>query len=137
MKLLVGTLGSGRTLYQSYKSNVIPHIHLSYQIIKCLKGLVLVLTIFNEGAYLTWISIFHSWNQPVLSNEGRSFLLKETTWNLILCTFDLKVSIGMQSWMFKIYKLKYFGGYLVSRNNKHVKCAVTKCLQLHDSLGVV
>jgi len=53
MKLLVGTLGSGRTLYQSYKSNVIPHIHLSYQIIKCLKGLVLVLTIFNEGAYLT------------------------------------------------------------------------------------
>ena len=39
--------------------------------------------------------------------------------------------------MFKIYKLKYFGGYLVSRNNKHVKFAVTKCLQLHDSLGVV
>ena len=49
---------------------------------------ILVLTIFNEGAYLTFKSIFHkalnfssvrlwyharihSWNQPVLSNKGK------------------------------------------------------------------
>ena len=54
-------------------------------------GLFLVLTIFNEGAYFDIYSIrpsilvclivnsapIHSWDQPVLSNEG-SFLLKET-----------------------------------------------------------
>ena len=48
--------------------------------------LVLILTIFNEGAYMTFKSIFHkalnlfyfdcditleSWNQPVLSNKGK------------------------------------------------------------------